>query len=65
MPGPGQYKPEVSMELLDKKTLDLTDHSAVFKNTMNRSIITNKNESPAVGLYFPEKYNSIGTQGFN
>jgi hypothetical protein len=49
------------MELLDKKALDLTDHSAVFKNTVARSIITNKNESPAVGLYFPEKYNSIGT----
>lgn len=30
-PGPGQYKPEVSLKLLDQKTQDLTDQSAVFK----------------------------------
>jgi hypothetical protein len=62
IPGPGQYKPEVSLKLLDQKAQDLTDQSAVFKTKTKRTTIE-PDELPAVGQYFPEKYNSLGQLG--
>lgn len=49
IPGPGQYKPEVSLKLLDQKASDLTDQSAVFKTRTRRATIEPNEELPAVG----------------
>lgn len=57
VPGPGQYKPDISQKLLDRK--NLTDGTAVFKNKAKRKLIDTQSDEdvPGVGQYSPERYN--------
>ena len=63
MPGPGQYRPEVSIDFLDNKKSEIMPISAVFaKNKRSeRNLYNNVQDvSPAVGTYDPIYKTDIG-----
>ena len=63
IPGPGQYRPEISQKLLDRR--NLTDGTSCFKTKTKRSLEmkTQEEDCPGVGQYSPERYNQMGNLG--
>ena len=58
-PGPGQYRAEVSQELLDRKSIDMTYNTSNLKSKVAR-FPDLKAEAPPLGHYEPSRYNEIG-----
>ena len=61
LPGPGQYRPEISQEFLDHKRSEISPKSAVFmRKPENRSVFELSNTGPGVGAYDPIYEDDIG-----
>ena len=57
--GPGQYRPEVSQELLDRKKLDMSVHTSNLKSNVAR-FPELKVDAPPLGHYEPCGYGEVG-----
>lgn len=57
--GPGQYRAEVSQELLDRKRVDMTYNTSNLKSSVAR-FPELKAVAPPLGHYEPSRYNDIG-----
>ena len=57
--GPGKYKAEVSQELLDRKSVDMTYNTSNLKSKVAR-FPELKSDAPPLGHYEPSRYNEIG-----